>query len=71
MHWDGGWHMGWMWLLWILLILVAGGGLWFLINQIRGGGGSDGSAEDTLKRRYASGEIDEETYERMLGELRK
>lgn len=29
------------------------------------------SPEETLKRRFARGEMDEKTYERMLDELRK
>jgi uncharacterized membrane protein len=29
------------------------------------------SPEQILKRRYAKGELDQQTYERMLGELRK
>ena len=72
MPWDGGWHMGWMWIGWLLAIVVIGGGLWFLVNGTRGGSGGPGeSPEQALKRRYARGEIDRETYERMLDEIRR
>lgn len=36
-----------------------------------GGGMRNASAEDRLKERYAAGEIDQATYERMLRDLRK
>lgn len=73
MHWNGDWHMGGMWIGWLLVIIVLGAALWFFWNATQGGGGSrrGGSPEDTLKRRYASGEIDEDTYEHMLEELRR
>ncbi len=71
MHlWDGDWHMGWMWILWVLLIVVV-------VAALRGPlGGSPPeppreSPEQTVKRRYAAGEIDREEYERVLSDLRK
>jgi putative membrane protein len=72
--WDGGGHMGWMaiwWLLGIVLVVVL---IWTLA---RGGapfgpsGGAGESPEQIVKRRYAKGEIDRETYERMLADLKK
>ena len=71
MHgWDGFFHWGWMgvWSL-VGLVLVAGV-LWALIRPAHRASGP-ASPEDTLKRRYARGEIDEETYERMLTRLRE
>ena len=63
--------MGGMGLVWILLlaalvavVVIAGQ------RSRRGELNVGGSAEQTLKRRYASGEIDRETYERMLSDLR-
>ena len=62
--------MGWMGLWWILaaaLVIVVA---WALLGATRGAVRHD-SPEAILKRRYANGEIDEPTYERMLGEVRK
>ncbi|MFE1886615.1 SHOCT domain-containing protein [Streptomyces diastatochromogenes] len=83
MFWSGG---GWAWmtvvsLLWIALIAVA---VWAVIRRTYGpfGGPSDDSQgrrdrghrespQEILDRRYASGEIDSETYtearERLAG----
>lgn len=71
MHWDG-WHMGgWMALWWILIIVALAAVLWFAANASRRNGGGRESPEKALKRRYASGEIDRDTYQRMLEDLRK
>jgi uncharacterized membrane protein len=59
----------WPFLIGLLILLVLA--LW---RGRRSNGGSDKAAEapeQILKRRYANGEIDQQTYERMLGELRK
>lgn len=71
-YWDDGWHMGWMGLWWVvgiaLVVLLA----WVLLRA--GGVGRTGereSPEQILKRRYARGEIDRETYQRMLADLRE
>lgn len=72
---------GW---LWILVPLLFWGGLLVLVTWAvvrifpgrSGGGGSGGSgapeasAEEILRRRFASGEIDAEEYERSLKVLR-
>lgn len=73
MYGSDGWHMGGMWLWWVLLIVAAVVGVWVLVSRAHGrrGGGESGSPEEELKRRYAKGEIDRETYERMLSDLRK
>jgi uncharacterized membrane protein len=67
-------HMGGMWLWWIAGLLVLVVVVWLLYLLARQG--DDGvkqkeSPEERLKRRFADGEIDEETYERALEELRK
>jgi len=70
MHWHD-WHMGgWMGLWWILIIAAIVAVIWFATASRRGGGGRE-TPEQALKRRYADGEIDRETYERMLSDLRK
>lgn len=56
-----------MWIIWILLIAVI---VWLVIavsRQDRSPG--EPSPRDILDRRYARGEIDRETYERMRKEL--
>lgn len=67
--------MGWggaMGLLWIVLIVVV---VWALVAGLRprGGGEDRGgpSAREILDRRYASGEIDADEYQRRLNDLRK
>ena len=72
MHGYEGWHMGGMWWWWIPILVVLGALVWFVAS--RAGGRRDPeneSAEQALKRRYANGEIDRETYQSMLSDLRK
>ena len=72
MHWNSDWHMGWMGMWWILIVPVLIAVVWFAISAARRrSDGARESPEQVLKRRYASGEIDREAYERMLDELRK
>lgn len=59
-------------LLWIILLVVI---VWAIWNFTRRGvgpnvGGGD-RAEQLLRERYARGEIDTETFHRMLEELRR
>ncbi len=54
---------------WIVAVLVALVALYFWRDK-RGSTLTRESPEETLKRRFARGEIDEETYQRMLRELR-
>lgn len=78
MNWDSEWgdHMNgaWSWvggammILWIVLLLLAIFALatWLIRGrESSGSGGVDESARSILDRRYAEGEIDEETYRRM------
>lgn len=71
MHWDGGWHMGGMWLWWLLIIAGVALVSWLVFSTARKGGSPADSPEAILKKRYAKGEIDRETYERMLDDVRK
>ncbi len=70
--WNGWWwHMGFMWLFWIVVIVAV---VWALARGISGRtqmGERQDSPEQILKRRYASGEIDKEEYERRLSDLRR
>ncbi len=71
MHWTGDWHMGGMWLWWLLIILAALAIIWLAaISTRRSNDSAPESPEQILKRRYAKGEIDRETYERSLADLR-
>lgn len=69
MH-DGNWHMGWMGLWWSVIIAAIIAVLLFALTSRRRSGNSD-SPERELKRRYAKGEIDRDTYDRMLDDLRR
>jgi putative membrane protein len=64
--------MGWMaiwWIIGVALIVVV---VRALLRASAGRAVTDGreSPEEILKRRYASGEIDRETYQRMLADLK-
>jgi len=68
---HGGW-MGGMWffplLFWILVIVSTV----FIIRWLRERGESQQeSSLDILKRRYASGEIDRDTFEQMRKDIEK
>jgi uncharacterized membrane protein len=71
MHfWDMGWQHEAMASGWFLIALVA-----VIVVFIWRGGvtrtPAPESPKDIVKRRYAAGEIDQQTYERMLDELSK
>lgn len=69
-----GFGMGGMSIFWLLLVIVAVLVVVWLIRQARPGSpptSSGSSAEETLKQRYARGEIGREEFQRMLQELRK
>ncbi len=66
MGWWGGWGMMLGWLIPLLVIALI---VWLVLR--RPGGTGEDPAERTLRERYARGEIDEETYRRMLAELRR
>jgi len=72
MPWCGGYPMGFMmiwWVVGIVLVVVA------VAAIARRWPPQPSTPHDTpeqiLKRRYASGEIDRETYERTLDDLRR
>ena len=78
MHWwDSGWHMGWMGLWWViglgllvLLVVVAARGVRQPWTGLGSGEPPPETPEETLRKRYARGEIDEDTFRRMRDELR-
>lgn len=71
MHGYGDWHMGWMGIWWILIVPVLIALVWFALSAGRRRDGAQESPEQVLKRHFANGELDSETYQRRLEELRK
>lgn len=74
MHgWDTGWGCGWMGFGGLVLLLVLGVFAWLVVMTVQrsGAGLHRDSAEQLLKQRYARGEVDRETYHRVLEELRR
>lgn len=75
-HWENGWHFGWMWLWWVLVILAIVALVWLIARLVAGMRGPTHPSEhyetpeETLRRRYAAGEIDRETFRRMRDDLR-
>lgn len=79
-HWDGwGWSWGmgiWMIVWWLLLFAAAVALVWLIVRATRGAGASPGptqreTPEEIARRRFASGEIDREEYQRMIEDLRR
>ena len=71
--WGGG-TMLFMALFWALLIAVAVGLVWRLLGPGRPSGNvgsNETKAEALVKERYARGEIDRDTYARMLEDLQR
>ncbi len=72
-----GWPMMlWMGLGWIFWLAVIGLVVWLIVRALDRRGTADGnqapselSAQETLRQRYARGEIDAATYEQMRERL--
>jgi putative membrane protein len=77
MHWDYGWHMTGMWLLWLVGILLLVAVVWLAVRAASGQGTTvpprsrEDSAEEILRRRYAKGEIDKDEYQRRMDDIRR
>ena len=69
-HWFNGGHMVWMMLWWLVGIAIVVAFIWVLVRLVSRGQ-SDQSPETILRRRYATGEIDTEEFERRLAALGK
>ncbi|HET9985218.1 MAG TPA: SHOCT domain-containing protein [Longimicrobiales bacterium] len=66
-----GWGMMFGWLLWLVVLAFL---VWLAVRYLPGRAGPPGrgaDAEAILKERYARGEIDRDTYLRMLEDLRR
>lgn len=71
-HWNGFEHVGAMWLWWIIGVALIVVIVWAVVKSLTGRDGDTGpTAEEILKRRYASGEIDKEEYQQRLRDLRQ
>jgi putative membrane protein len=62
--------MGLGMVIWVLVVVLA---VWVAVRLVgqRPSGGDAESAEELLRRRFASGEIDAEEYDRRLAVLRR
>jgi uncharacterized membrane protein len=70
-YWFDGGHILWMTLSWVFIIGLFTTFLGLLVLGASHVLGSNESPEETLRGRYASGEIDTPEYESRLEELRK
>ena len=59
--------------MWIILLIIVALGIYFFIQYSKGRGlpgqRQDETAIDILKKRYASGEIDKDEFDRIKKEL--
>lgn len=64
---------GWWWWWWVVWFVVLIGIIWLAVWLARRGRrfGVGAPPEEILRRRYARGEIDRETYQRMLEDIRR
>lgn len=70
--WGGGYGMVFMIILWIFILALIVTVIWFLIqrgSQSSTSSVSDSAPRNILKKRYASGEINEEEYRKMKEEI--
>ena len=61
--------MGWMAVWWVLGPILIAVLAWGLFKGAPGPRASSESPEEILRRRYARGELDDETFRRMRDEL--
>ena len=61
---------GMMMIWWTVVPLLSALVLWFLFKGTKAPWGPPVSAEATLKQRYAKGDIDRETFQRMLEDIK-
>jgi putative membrane protein len=63
--------MGWMAIWWLLIPVLITVLVWGVLRSAREPSGTPESPEQIVKRRYARGEIDRDTYERLLSDLKR
>jgi putative membrane protein len=59
----GGFGMGFMWIFWVGILVLAIALIWPFIKKDKNQRDSGNSSLDILKQRYARGEISKEEYE--------
>jgi putative membrane protein len=69
-YWNGAGHMAWMGIWWVLGAALIAALFWSMLASSRDPRVGPDSPERILKRRYAKGEVDRDTYERILTDLR-
>ena len=71
MNYDhGGWCMGGMWFFPLLFWILVIAGAVFIVRWLRERGQEQKESPlDILKKRYASGEIDQDTFEQMKKDI--
>jgi len=69
---HSGWWMGGMWFFPLLFWILVIAGAIFIVRWLRERGEDrQESSLDILKRRYASGEIDRDTFEQMKKDIKE
>jgi putative membrane protein len=63
--------MGWMAIWWLLVPVLIAVLLWGVLRSAREPSRTPEPPEEIVKRRYARGEIDRDTYERLLSDLKR
>jgi len=75
MYWNGDWN-GWAWVVMVISMLafwaLVALGVWLAVrSSLRSPAEGSRSAEETLRQRYAAGELDDEEFARRLNVLRE
>ena len=66
--WNGSW--GWMIAMFVMMVAVVWAVVW-LARSFGGSGQSTDQPEDTLRQRFASGEITKDEFRRAKDELQR
>ena len=74
MYWNGDWN-GWAWAVMLISMLafwaLVALGIWLAVRSSSAPPERSRSAEETLRQRYAAGELDDEEFARRLEVLRE
>ena len=70
-HWDSWWHAGGMWIFWFAVLAIVGAGIYLAVRAMKKTEPPRESPQEILQRRFASGEITRDEYERAMKDLRQ